>query len=95
MAVSIRLKRMGRKGHPFYRIVVADERNPRQGRYIDDIGYYDPMKDPAEIQINEEKALTWLGKGTVPTGTVRSLLSKAGILQKFHEQRQQSLNSTT
>jgi small subunit ribosomal protein S16 len=87
LPASIRLKRMGRKGRPFYRVVVADTRNPRQGVYIDDIGYYDPMKDPAEIQINEEKALTWLRYGSEPTVTVRSLLSKAGVLKKFHEEK--------
>ena len=88
MAVAIRLNRMGRKKNPFYRIVVADERHPRQGRFVDDLGYYDPMKDPAETQINEEKALIWLKEGARPTETVRSLLSKAGILQKLHQQRQ-------
>ena len=88
MAVAIRLKRIGRKKNPFYRVVVADERHPRQGEFVDDLGYYDPMKDPAETRINEEKALMWLEKGAKPTGTVRSLLSKAGILQKLHEQSQ-------
>lgn len=85
MPVSIRLKRMGRKGRPFYRVVVADTRNPRQGVYVDDIGYYDPMKVPAEIQINVEKALMWLDNGSKPTDTVRSLLSRAGVLKRFHE----------
>lgn len=87
MPVSIRLKRMGRKARPFYRVVVADTKNPRQGMYIDDIGYYDPMKDPAEIQINEEKALKWLKNGSKPTETVRSLFSKVGVLKKYHEER--------
>lgn len=87
MPVSIRLKRMGRKGKPFYRVVIADTRNPRQGLYVDDIGYYDPMKDPAEIQINVEKALMWLDNGSKPTDTVRSLLSKTGVLKKFHEEK--------
>ena len=79
---------MGRKKKPFYRVVVADERNPRQGKFVDNLGYYDPMKEPAQIQIDEEKALTWLKEGAKPTETARSLLSKIGILQKFHEQRQ-------
>ena len=84
MAVSIRLRRMGRKKKAFYRIVVADERNPRQGLFIDDLGYYDPMLEPAQVEINEEKALTWLKQGAKPTDTVRTLLSKAGILRKIH-----------
>ncbi len=84
MAVSIRLRRMGRKKKAFYRIVVADERNPRQGMFIDDLGYYDPIPDPAHVEINEEKALTWLKQGAKPTDTVRTLLSKAGILRKIH-----------
>jgi small subunit ribosomal protein S16 len=88
LAVVIRLRRRGRKKRPFYRVVVADERNPRQGRFVEDLGYYDPMKDPAQIQIDAEKALVWLREGARPTETARSLLSKAGILQKFYEQRQ-------
>lgn len=88
MAVAIRLKRTGRKSKPFYRVIVADERSPRQGKFADDLGYYDPMQEPAQIQIDEEKALMWLKDGAKPTETARSLLSKAGILQKFHDQRQ-------
>ena len=87
MAVAIRLKRMGRKKKPFYRLVVADERNPRQGLDIDDLGYYDPMQDPVNLQIDAEKALAWLKDGAKPTDTARSLLSKVGIMKKFHEQR--------
>ncbi len=90
MPVSIRLKRMGRKGRPFYRVVVADTKNPRQGVYVDDIGYYDPVKDPADIQINEEKALMWLKNGSKPTETVRSILSKIGVLKKYHEEKYSS-----
>jgi small subunit ribosomal protein S16 len=86
LAVSIRLKRMGRKKKPFYRIVVADERNPRQGRSADDLGYYDPIPD--QIQIDEEKAMKWLNDGAKPTETVKSILSKTGVLSKFHAQRQ-------
>jgi small subunit ribosomal protein S16 len=69
-------------------VIVADERNPRQGKFIDNLGYYDPMKEPAQIQIDEEKALMWLKEGAKPTDTARSLLSKAGILQRLHQQRQ-------
>ena len=76
---------MGRKKKPFYRVIVADEKDPRQGKSADDLGYYDPMQDPIQIQIDEEKALTWLKNGARPTETVKSLLSKAGVLQKFHD----------
>ena len=86
MALAIRLKRMGRKKRPFYRVIVADKRNPRQGLSVDDIGYYNPMVDPAEIQIDEEKALKWLEEGAIPSETAKSLLSKKGILSKFHGQ---------
>jgi len=88
LPVSIRLKRFGRKKRPFYRVVVADTRDPRQGNSIEDIGYYNPLTEPAEIQIKEDKALMWLRDGAKPTDTVKGLLSKAGILQKFHEQKQ-------
>jgi small subunit ribosomal protein S16 len=87
LPVAIRLKRYGRKKRPFYRVVVADTRDPRQGTSVDNIGYYDPLTNPSQIQINEEKALKWLNDGAQPTDTVKSLLSKAGILQKFHEQK--------
>ncbi len=76
MAVKIRLKRMGAKKKPFYRVVVADSRAPRDGRFIEEIGYYDPMKDPGEISIDAEKAKKWLGNGAQPTDTVKSLLKK-------------------
>jgi small subunit ribosomal protein S16 len=79
---------MGRKKKPFYRVIVADSRTPRQGVSVDDLGYYDPMTEPVQIQINEEKALTWLKEGAIPTETARSLLSKAGILQKLHAEGQ-------
>ena len=74
MAVKIRLKRMGMKKHPFYRIVVADVRSPRDGRFIEEIGYYDPMKQPAEIKVDGEKAKQWMKDGAQPTETVRVLL---------------------
>jgi small subunit ribosomal protein S16 len=84
MAVKIRLKRMGAKKSPFYRIVVADSRSPRDGRFIETIGTYNPLTEPAQININEELALKWLQNGAKPSDTVRNLFSKQGILEKFH-----------
>ena len=78
MAVKIRLKRMGMKKKPFYRVVVADERTPRDGIFIEEIGTYDPMTNPAQIKIDVEKAAAWMKKGAQPTDTVRILLKKAG-----------------
>lgn len=86
MPVNIRLKRFGRKNRPFYRIIVADSNNPRQGRSVDDLGYYNPLTEPAEFQINEEKVLTWLRDGAKPTDTVKNILSRAGILKKLYEE---------
>lgn len=80
MAVKIRLRRMGQKKAPFYRVVVADSRSPRDGRFIEEIGYYNPMTNPAEIKIDAEKAKTWLTNGAQPTETVKSLLKKSEIL---------------
>jgi len=88
MAVRIRLKRMGAKKAPFYRLVVADSRSPRDGRIIEEIGTYNPLTQPAQVNINEEKALKWLQTGAKPSDTVRNLLSKAGIMTKMHESRQ-------
>jgi len=85
MAVKIRLKRGGAKKEPFYRIVVADGRSPRDGRFIEEIGYYNPTKDPAIVKIDDEKAVKWLKNGAQPSDTVRSLLNKAGVLAKFDE----------
>jgi len=79
MTTKIRLKRMGAKKAPFYRVVVSDSRFPRDGRFIDEIGYYDPLKTPAIISINEEKANKWLADGAVPSDTVKSLFKKAGL----------------
>jgi small subunit ribosomal protein S16 len=79
MAVKIRLKRMGAKKKPFYRVVVADSRMPRDGRFIEEIGYYNPLSKPAEIKINEEKASDWMQKGAIPTDTVKHLFKKAGL----------------
>ena len=78
--VKMRLKRMGAKKAPSYRVVVADGRMPRDGRFIEEIGYYNPMTDPAELKIDAEKAQKWLKNGAQPSDTVRALLKKAGIL---------------
>jgi small subunit ribosomal protein S16 len=87
VATKIRLKRMGAKKSPFYRIVVADARSPRDGRFIEEIGYYDPATTPATVKIDEEKALKWLANGAKPTDTARSLLQKQGVLAKFAANR--------
>ena len=79
--VRIRLKRLGMRKKPFYRVVVADIRSPRNGRFIEEIGYYDPMKQPAEIKIDNEKAITWMKNGAQPTDTVRVLLKKSGAFE--------------
>lgn len=81
MAVKIRLRRMGAKKAPFYRIVVADSRYPRDGRFIEEVGYYDPAKEPSVIKIDEEKAKTWLANGAQPTDTVKALLKIQGIVK--------------
>ena len=80
MAVKIRLKRMGAKKAPFYRVVVADSRFPRDGRFIEEIGNYNPMKDPSEFSVDSEKVQKWIKNGAQPTDTVRNLLKKNGIL---------------
>lgn len=85
MAVKLRLKRMGAKKRPFYRIVAADSRSPRDGRMIEVVGTYNPISEPAEIKIDEEKAIKWLSNGAEPTDTVRDLLKKQGILEKMHK----------
>lgn len=87
MAVRIRLKRMGTHKRPFYRLVVADSRSPRDGRFIDTVGTYDPRKNPAAITVNQEKAIDWLKKGAIPSDTVKNLLSRAGIMKQFAEAR--------
>ena len=87
MATKIRLTRMGAKKAPFYRVVVADSRSPRDGRFVEQIGTYNPLTTPAEIKINEELALKWLNNGAIPTDTVKNLLSDAGIMKKFHESK--------
>ncbi|MBQ2676443.1 MAG: 30S ribosomal protein S16 [Clostridia bacterium] len=80
MAVKIRLRRMGAKKAPFYRVVVADSRSPRDGRCIDEIGYYNPMENPAVINIDADKAKAWIAKGAQPTDTVKDLFKKSEIL---------------
>lgn len=89
MAVRIRLKRMGAHKKPFYRVVVADSRSPRDGRFIEEIGYYNPIAEPAIVNIDKEKAIEWIGKGAQVSDTVRSLLRKAGVLKQIHEAKQQ------
>ena len=85
--VKIRLNRMGAKKNPFYRIVVADARSPRDGRFIEVVGNYDSSQNPAVVNIDEDKVMGWLQKGAQPTDTVRSLLSKKGIMKKFAESK--------
>lgn len=85
MATRIRLKRMGRKKTPFYRLVVADSRSPRDGRFIEEIGFYDPTKDPAIINVKEERALYWLKIGAQPSETVKALLNKVGVINKSNK----------
>lgn len=87
MAVKIRLKRMGAKKSPFYRIVAADSRYPRDGRFIESVGYYNPTTNPAEVKIDTELAMKWLNDGAQPSDTVRNLFSDAGILKQFHESK--------
>ena len=80
MAVKMRLRRRGMKKAPFYRVIVADSRSPRDGRFIEEIGYYNPLTEPADIKIDAEKAKKWLSNGAQPTETVKSLLKKSGIV---------------
>ena len=81
MATKIRLRRMGAKKAPFYRVIVADSRDPRDGKFVEEIGYYNPLTNPAEIKIDAEKAEKWLNSGAQPTETVKSLLKKSGIVK--------------
>ena len=80
MAVKIRLRRMGAKKAPFYRVVVADSRYPRDGRFIEEVGYYNPLKNPAEVKVDAEAVKKWIGNGAQPTDTVKALLKKESIL---------------
>ena len=83
MSAKMRLQRHGKKGQPFYHIVIADARAPRDGRFIEKIGTYNPVAQPAQININFDKALDWLNKGAQPTDTVKNILSKTGVWAKF------------
>ena len=85
MSVKIRLKRMGSKKNPFYRIVVADSRSPRDVRFIAQVGTYNPLTEPAQVKLEEEDILGWLNNGAQPSDTVKNILSKAGIMKKYHE----------
>ena len=85
MAVKMRLKRMGKKGAPFYRIVAADSRSPRDGRFIEQIGTYNPTKAEEKVTLDKELAKKWLSNGAQPTDTVRSILSHEGVLKEMHE----------
>jgi len=90
MAVKLRLKRMGSKQKPFYRIVAADARSPRDGRFIETVGTYNPIKGADQITVDEEKALTWLKNGAQPTDTVKNILSRAGIMAKYAESKKKT-----
>lgn len=87
MAVRLRLKRIGTRSRPVYRIVVADSRTPRDGRVIESIGLYNPLRQSAALALDEERALSWLQKGAQPTATVREILSAAGVLERFAQLR--------
>ena len=87
MSVRIRLKRLGAKKRPLYRVVVADQRSPRDGRFIENIGRYQPMDDPSVIEIDEERALHWLRVGAQPSNTVRVLMTKVGIWERFTSEK--------
>ena len=85
MSVKIRMRRMGSKRKPFYRIVVADSRMPRDGRFIEEVGYYNPLTNPDEVKLEEDKVFDWLQKGAQPSDTVRNMLQAAGVMKKYHE----------
>ena len=85
MSVKIRLKRMGSKKRPFNRIVVADSRSPRDGRFIESVGTYNPLTEPETVTLEEESILGWLNNGAQPSDTVRNILSRQGVMKKFHE----------
>ena len=90
MAVKLRLKRMGAKKRPFYRIVAADSRSPRDGKFIETVGTYNPIAEPKELKVDEEKVMTWLNNGAKPTDTVRSLLSEVGIMTKYADSKKKT-----
>ena len=93
MAVRIRLKRTGKKKAPSYRVVVAESSSPRDGRIIENIGWYNPLVEPSAIHIDEEKALGWLKNGARPTESVESLLKRAGIMQRFEQSKQSNVDA--
>ena len=95
MAVKLRLKRMGKKRQPFYRIVAADSRFPRDGRFIETVGTYNPVRKETEIKLDEEKVLKWLSNGAQPTDTVRSIFVKEGIMKKFADSKVKAPKKTT
>ncbi len=95
MAVRIRLKRMGAKKRPFYRLVVAPSTAPRDGRFIETIGYYNPLTDPATVQVDVDKALYWLEHGAQPTDTAKDILRRAGVLEAWQQRKTQPAGSTT
>lgn len=95
MTVKIRLKRVGKTKAPSYRVVVADSRSPRDGRIIENIGWYNPLVEPSAIHIDEEKALGWLKNGAQPTDSVTSLLKRAGILDRFQETKKTAAPAST
>lgn len=88
MAVKIRLKRMGAKKQPFYRIVVADARAARDGRYVDQVGYYNPLREPPEVKVDAERAIEWLSKGAQPSESVRKLFERSGVWEMWQQRRQ-------
>lgn len=90
MAVKLRLRRMGAKKRPFYRVVAADSRSPRDGRFIEVVGTYNPIEEPATIKLDEEKVMKWLSQGAIPTDTVRDLFRSQGIMEKFHNSKKES-----
>jgi small subunit ribosomal protein S16 len=94
MATRIRLRRMGAKKRPFYRVVVADQRSPRDGRFIEIIGKYHPLEDPSVVEIDEVKALDWLRKGAQPSQAVRVLLTKVGIWGRFEAEREEQKSAS-
>lgn len=85
MSVKIRLKRMGSKKRPFYRIVVADSRSPRDGRFIESVGTYNPLTEPETVTLKEDQIMSWLNNGAQPSATVKNILSRQGVMKKFHE----------
>ena len=87
VAVKIRLKRMGAKKKPFYRLVVADSRSPRDGRFIEEVGFYNPISHPAEVRIEDEKVIKWMLNGAQPTDTVKDLFKKYGVMEKFEQSK--------